>query len=91
MTDKGITVDDLLKKFGSNPRCYLTGKDIDINKPSTYQFDHIVPVSKGGESTFENLGVTTPEANYAKGNLSVEEFIELCKDVLHNFGYKVIK
>jgi len=72
-------------------KCYLSGREIDTSDVTKYQFDHIVPVSKGGESTFENLGVATPEANFAKGNLSVEEFIELCKDVLHNFGYKVIK
>ena len=71
--------------------CYLTGRKIDTSDVTTYQFDHIIPISKGGDSTFENLGITTPEANYAKGNLSVEEFIELCKDVLENFGYKVSK
>jgi 5-methylcytosine-specific restriction endonuclease McrA len=69
--------------------CYLTGRKLDTSDVTTYQFDHIVPLSKGGESTFENLGITTPEANYAKGDLSVDEFIELCKDVLKNFGYKV--
>ena len=70
-------------------KCYLTGRPIDIMNFNTYQFDHIIPKSRGGKNTFENLGITTPEANFAKGNLSVEEFIDLCKDVLENFGYKV--
>ena len=72
-------------------KCYLTGRPIDINNFNTYEFDHIIPRSRGGEDTFENLGITTPEANYAKGNLTVDEFIELCTDVLENFGYKVSK
>jgi len=81
----------LQEYLDSVTECYLTGRKIDSSDITTYQFDHIIPLSKGGESTFENLGITTPEANYAKGNLSVDEFIDLCKDVLENFGYKVSK
>lgn len=71
--------------------CYLTGRPIDINDFSTYEFDHIVPRALGGDFSFENLGVARPEANRAKSDLTVEQFIELCKDVLVNFGYKVTK
>ena len=71
--------------------CYLTGRKINTSDISSYEFDHIVPLSRGGDSSFENLGITTPEANRAKYNMTVEEFIELCKDVLCNFGYKVEK
>jgi hypothetical protein len=45
----------------------------------------------GGESSFENLGIARPEANRAKADLTIEEFIGLCKDVLVNFGYSVEK
>jgi CRISPR/Cas system Type II protein with McrA/HNH and RuvC-like nuclease domain len=72
-------------------KCYLTGRKIDTLDVTTYEFDHIIPLSKGGMSSFENLGITIPEANRAKYDLSVEEFIELCKDVLINFGYTVNK
>lgn len=72
-------------------KCYLTGRKIDTLDVTTYEFDHIIPLSKGGTSSFENLGITRPEANRAKYDLSVEEFIELCKDVLINFGYTVNK
>lgn len=77
--------------LSSVKKCYLSGRKIDTKDITTYEFDHIIPISKGGNSTFENLGITTPEANRAKNDLSVEEFIELCKDVLENFGYKVSK
>ena len=72
-------------------KCYLTGRTIDINDFSTYEFDHIVPRMLGGDFSFENLGVARPEANRAKADLMVDEFIELCKDVLVNFGYDVTK
>jgi CRISPR/Cas system Type II protein with McrA/HNH and RuvC-like nuclease domain len=72
-------------------KCYLTGRKIDTLDVTTYEFDHIIPLSKGGTSSFENLGIAKPEANRAKYDLSVEEFIELCKDVLINFGYTVNK
>ena len=82
---------DLKKHLEGVDKCYLTGRKIDIMDPKSYHFDHITPKSKGGKSIFENLGVTTPEANQAKSDMTVEEFIELCKDVLTNFGYKVEK
>lgn len=72
-------------------RCYLSGRVIDVNDVNTYEFDHIYPRTLGGSNTFDNLGVARPEANRAKSDLTVEEFIELCKDVLINFGYDVIK
>jgi DNA-binding CsgD family transcriptional regulator len=72
-------------------RCYLSGRPIDTNNVKTYEFDHIHPLAKGGESVFKNLGIATPEANRAKADLTVDEFIQLCKDVLENFGYSVTK
>ena len=81
-----------LKEYLSQiDKCYLTGRPIDINNFSTYEFDHIHPRILGGDSTFENLGIARPEANRAKSDMTLEEFINLCKDVLINFGYKVTK
>lgn len=72
-------------------KCYLTGRPIDVMNFNTYEFDHIVPRKLGGDFSFENLGIARPEANRAKSDLMVDEFIELCKDVLVNFGYTVAK
>ena len=81
----------LSEYLSSIDKCYLTGRPIDINDFNTYEFDHIHPRKLGGESSFENLGITRPEANRAKSDLTLDEFIGLCKDVLVNFGYKVSK
>ena len=77
-----FTVQDVIDKYGTNTTCYLTGDKIDIYKPKTYQFDHIIPVSKGGENTLDNLGICTKEANISKTDHTLEEFIELCKKVV---------
>lgn len=91
MNNKNFTIEDLLNKFGENPKCYLTGESIDIYKPRTYQFDHIIPRSRGGQNTLDNLGICTKKANIAKSNMTPDEFINLCKLVLENNGYKINK
>ena len=74
-----ITEEQLLNKIGPNPTCYLTGLPIDLNKPHTYEFDHIIPSSRGGDNSIDNLGLCTKQANRAKGNMTKDEFINLCK------------
>ena len=76
------TCQDVVEKLGSRPRCYLTGKIINLNKPDSYNLDHIVPVSKGGTNELDNLQITCVEANSAKGNLTLKEFQSLCKRVI---------
>lgn len=38
--------------------------------------DHVIPESKGGQTTYSNLQVTCRKCNLAKGTLSESEFIE---------------
>lgn len=84
-----FTKNDFISKYQTNPICYLTGRKIDLYKPHTYSFDHIIPVCKGGESTLENLGITCMEANVAKQGLLLEDFLALCKEILIHNGYNV--
>jgi len=86
-----FSLDDLLEKIGDNPICYLTGKPIDLKETKSYQFDHVIPVSKGGSSDIDNFGLTCREANRAKSDLILEEFVILCKDVLVKQGFTVEK
>ena len=82
---------DVLEKIGENPVCYLTGDPIDIFDGMGYQLDHIVPVSRGGDNSIENLGICTKHANLSKYDMLLEEYLELCRKVLENFGYSVEK
>ena len=86
-----FTVDDVLNKFGETPKCYLTGQDIDISQPRTYQFDHIIPRSRGGTNNLDNLAICTSQANQSKRDMTPDEFFNLCKIILENQGYLVSK
>jgi len=77
-----FSVQDVLEKIGDSPRCALTGVPININDPSTYSFDHIVPRSRGGDNTLDNLQVVCMDVNKAKHNLTDDEFIALCRRVV---------
>lgn len=76
------TYRDVLAKFGTNPRCYLTGTAIDLSRGETYEIDHIVPLSKGGTSDLCNAGLSTKMVNRAKAQMCLDEFYQLCELVL---------
>lgn len=84
MTKKLFSTSDLLKKIGNNPKCYLTGRSIDLNKPQTYELDHIIPMSKGGSSLLENCNIACKDANRAKSNMFYDDFIKMCEDIVQN-------
>ncbi len=86
-----FTSQDVLEKFGDTPRCYLSGRKIDLSVTGSYHLDHIHPRSKGGDNSLENLGLAEKHANLAKSNLSVDELLLLCEDILRHNGYTVSK
>jgi 5-methylcytosine-specific restriction endonuclease McrA len=82
---------DVIEKFGENPKCYLTGDPISYLVKESFNLDHIIPRSRGGTNSLDNLQLATPEANQAKADLLLHEFLELCEKVLKNHGYTVEK
>lgn len=86
-----FTAQDLLDKIGDNPTCYLTGQKIDLENTRSWNLDHIIPRSKGGENTLKNANICTKQANQAKSDNSLEDFFDLCKLVLEHNGYNVEK
>lgn len=75
-------VKDLVKKIRSNPVCYLTGRPINLEEGRSYHLDHIVPRSKGGDNSLDNCGLTCRVANQAKNDMTLEEFVQLCREVI---------
>jgi len=73
---------DVINKIGENPICYLTGREIDLNKSKEYSLDHIVPTILGGTNDLSNLGICCTEANHAKAGLSLDDFYSLCEEIL---------
>ena len=83
--DYMFSIDELIEHIGDNPKCYLTGKKIDLSDSSSYSLDHIIPRSKGGDSSLENCALACREANQAKSDLNLEEFIDLCQAVVDKY------
>jgi 5-methylcytosine-specific restriction endonuclease McrA len=86
-----FTYYDVINKFGIETECYLTGTKINLLEPRTYQFDHKIPATKGGDNSIENLGIVCPEVNWIKTNMTIEETLAFCEKVLKHNGYTVIK
>ncbi len=73
--DRGIDANALYQRhwdeFNKKPRCYLCGRvmhlrDI-LNSEHHAHLDHIVPLSKGGTHTWENVALTHGACNQKKG------------------------
>jgi len=86
-----FTLQDVKDKFGENPICYLSGRKINLLESKSFHFDHIIPASKDGKNTLENLGITDASINLMKSDSTVNEFILNCKEILEYNGYLVTK
>ena len=83
--------EDVYAKYGDHFPCALTGRPIDFKKPHTYEYDHIIPTSRGGDNSLSNMQIVCPEVNRAKQNLTDDEFLDLCKEVVIHHGHKIYK
>ena len=81
---------DIVEIYGYDTFCYLSGEPINLLKRN-YNFDHKVPVSRGGDNSLGNLGITHEVVNRMKSDLTPEELMEWCKKILEFNGYKVTK
>jgi len=86
-----FSIDDFLFKIGNKPKCYLSGELINLFETKSYSIDHIIPASKGGKNTIENAGLISSSINKMKSDITVEEFLEKCIQVLEYNGYVVYK
>ena len=82
---------DVHEKYGDHFPCALTGRPLEFNEPQTYEYDHILPTSRGGDNSIDNLQLLCPEANKAKGMMTDDEFKDLCREVIIHAGYKIYK
>lgn len=89
--NSSFSYDKAILKIFESDKCYLTGRKLNLEDRKSYSLDHVTPVSKGGKNDLNNMGVCCRDANFAKTDMLLEEFIQLCKEVCMNFGYKVEK
>jgi 5-methylcytosine-specific restriction endonuclease McrA len=85
-----FTWKDVIQKFGEDTYCYLSGEKINLYK-NDYNLDHIIPSSRGGDNSLDNLGITHKIVNTMKSNLTPDELIEWCKKILEFNNYKIEK
>lgn len=77
---RNLTVDGILLLLQNQGfRCALSGREL---SPGTTALDHILPVARGGEHRLENAQALHKEVNRAKGTLTNEEFVSLCREVV---------
>jgi 5-methylcytosine-specific restriction endonuclease McrA len=81
---------DVLDKFGENTFCYLCGEEVNLFE-DTYSFDHIIPQSRGGDNSLDNLGITMKKINDMKTDMTPDELVEMCIKILKFNNYSVEK
>ena len=72
---------DLIQSQGH--RCALSGQQIE---PDTAALDHKQPIEAGGKHVMENVWWLHKDVNAAKGTMTVEEFVAMCKRVASHCG-----
>jgi len=79
VVEKGISILSLKKKHGT--KCYYCGKEMDFKKGVGRRFnndmatiEHLIPLARGGEHTFENTVLACRFCNISRGAKSQEEF-----------------
>ena len=65
--------------------CALTG----VRLTREAQVDHIVPQARGGSHGISNLRWVSAEANFAKRDLTDDEFFALCSSVVRWIGERI--
>ena len=76
-----IGMDDLRTMLQKqNYQCALTGREL---TPDNCVMDHITPLAGGGKHIKDNAQLVRAEVNRAKGQMSEDEFVRLCRDVVN--------
>ena len=51
--------------------------------PATVSLDHVVPMSRGGTHTVENVMIVHSDINRSKGAMSLADFLGMCAAITH--------
>lgn len=83
-SDSILKYDQVIKKYGDEITCSLSGIALSWDDPSHFEFDHIIPRAMGGENSIENFQILHKQVNRIKGKLDEKELISICKDIYYN-------
>lgn len=77
---RAICTRDLLDLLDAQDyRCALSGR---VLEPANAAMDHVLPVSRGGRHSIENIQLLEKAVNRAKGTMTNDEFLAMCRDVV---------
>lgn len=78
-TKQTVTARSLLELIEKQQfMCALSGE---LLTPETASLDHKIPISKGGEHSLDNVAWVHRSINAAKGTMTIDEFILVCRKV----------
>lgn len=72
------------KQKGKCPYCGDSLYDLAVTEGNNLAMDHIVPLSRGGQSTFSNYAIACAWCNRRKGTQSAEDFREQMRPYREN-------
>ena len=77
---ESVTSNDLVALVEQQDfKCALTGRPL---TPDIASVDHVVPLARGGGNSIGNLAVVHADANTAKGTMTRDEFVQMCREVV---------
>lgn len=86
--NRSLTASDLRALWErQGGRCGLTGRPL-VAGPRALHLDHILPLRRGGGSDLSNLRWVTKDANFAKRDMTDDELLHLCRDIIATLGPK---
>jgi hypothetical protein len=62
-------------------RCAYTGDEL---TPDNVSADHMQPIGGGGAHAMENIRLVLDVVNQAKGTMSYEDFVAMCRKVVNH-------
>jgi 5-methylcytosine-specific restriction endonuclease McrA len=65
-----------------NYRCEYSGDEL---TPDNLSADHRVAITEGGTHDMSNVALVTRQINAAKGTMSLDEFVSMCRKVARHF------
>jgi 5-methylcytosine-specific restriction endonuclease McrA len=79
-SDFEATPTDLKRTLGEPKECYICGGAIICR--SEAELDHVVPLSRGGETSLHNLRWAHKRCNRVKHDMMLDEMLDLMKKII---------